>query len=124
MNKKKVLRWEIALIALLLLLLGLWVAFSVAGGSGMEGSVAVVRLDGEELYRIDLDEVEEAYEIPVDTEYGHNTILVEPGQISVISADCPDGICVAQGVMKSDGLPIVCLPHRLSITMEKRSVDA
>lgn len=124
MKKKNMPRWEISVIALLLVLLCLWVFTSVVSGSGMEGSVAVVRLDGEELYRIDLDAVEESYEIPVDTKYGHNTILVEPGQISVISADCPDGICVNQGVMKSDGLPIVCLPHRLSITMEKRAVDA
>lgn len=124
MKKKQKIIIELAVIILLLAVLGIWVMHSVKSGSGMEGSVAVVRLDGEELYRIDLDEVRESYEIPVDTQYGHNTILVEPGQISVITADCPDGICVDQGVMKSDGLPIVCLPHRLSITMEKRSVDA
>ena len=60
------------------------------------GSVAVIRVDGQVRDRIDLSKVEESYEISIDTEYGHNTILVEPGAISVIDADCPDHVCIKQ----------------------------
>lgn len=88
------------------------------------GTVAVVRLDGEEIARIDLSKVSEAYEIPVESEYGFNRILVSPGGIAVIEADCPDGVCVRQGEIHQGGVPILCMPHRLSITIEGSGIDA
>ena len=69
--------------------------------------------------RIDLAAVTEAYEFDVLCESGKNTVLVEPGAISVSHADCPDGRCVRQGSIPPGTLPIVCLPHRLIISIEE-----
>lgn len=88
------------------------------------GTVAVISVDGTERERIDLSRVKESYEIEIATEYGRNLILVEPGRISVAEADCPDGLCVAQGAISGGGLPIICLPHRLSIRMLGGDTDA
>ncbi len=88
------------------------------------GTVAVVRLDGEELYRIDLARVTESYDIELDTELGHNTVHVEPGAISVSAADCPDQICVRQGAITKGGVPIICMPHHLSVQIEGSGIDA
>ena len=33
----------------------------------------------------------------------------------MLSADCPDQICVKTGKLQENGLPVVCLPHRLAI---------
>ena len=49
---------------------------------------------------------------------GSNTILVQPGRICVSEADCPDKICVYQGWLTDDPIPIVCLPHQLIITLK------
>ena len=88
------------------------------------GSVAVIRVDGQVRDRIDLSKVEESYEISIDTEYGHNTILVEPGAISVIDADCPDHVCIKQGKLTGGGLSLICMPHRLVIQIGGSGIDA
>lgn len=71
---------------------------------------------------IDLSEVQEPYEFIVqDTSGGSNTIRVENGRIAVIDADCPDKVCVKQGFISDGTLPIVCLPHKLTISIAGKS---
>ena len=81
-------------------------------------SVAEIVSDGEVIETVDLSKVTGTYEIEVNTESGYNKISVEPGRIAVIEADCPDKICVNQGYIEAGNLPIVCLPHKLTITMK------
>ena len=88
------------------------------------GSVAVIRVDGQIRDKIDLSKVEESYEINIDTEYGHNTVLVEPGAISVVDADCPDHVCIRPGKLTGGGLSIICMPHRLVIQIGGSNIDA
>lgn len=57
--------------------------------------------------------------VAVTTNYGSNTIEVKDGSVRVISADCPDKICVHTKAARKVGEIIVCLPHRLIITIEK-----
>ena len=80
-----------------------------------DGSLARITRDGILLEEIDLERVEEAYAFTLEDESGANTVLVEPGRIRVLEADCPDQICVKQGFISDSGLPIVCLPHKLMI---------
>lgn len=112
--------WTIILAGVALLGILGWLALENLGG----GTVAVITVDGEEYDRIDLSKVTESYDIQIDTQYGHNTIHVEPGRISVTEADCPDGICVAQGAIDKGGVPIVCMPHRLVVKIEGGDIDA
>ncbi len=88
------------------------------------GTTAVIYIDGREYRRVDLSKVKEPYVIEIETVYGRNTVLVEPGAISVSSADCPDKICVHQGRLTGAGVPIVCMPHRLVIDIEGGETDA
>ncbi len=76
------------------------------------GQIAVVYTDGKEYAQIDLSAVRESYTIPLPG----NTILVEPGKISMQSADCPDQICVHQGKIHGAG-QITCLPNRVQIVI-------
>ena len=55
---------------------------------------------------------------------GSNTIQVEEGRIRVSEADCPDQICVRQGWISDGTVPIVCLPHRLTIQIDTGGDDA
>ena len=50
----------------------------------------------------------------VETDRGWNEITVKKGRVSVTAASCPDGDCVRCGE-KNSGVPIVCLPNRLSL---------
>ena len=49
---------------------------------------------------------------------GENRVLVQPGGISVTYADCPDQVCVHQGMIRNSLLPITCLPHELVIELK------
>lgn len=116
---KKTKIWIAVLLSVVLLgLLGFF-ALSRLGG----GTIAVITVDGQEYKRIDLSRVTESYDIEIDTKYGHNTVHVEPGCIAVTQANCPDGICVAQGAIDRGGVPIICMPHRLVVKIEGSGID-
>lgn len=51
-----------------------------------------------------------------------NTVCVRPGSIAIISANCPDQICVHQGFISTSLLPITCLPNRLVIRVREEAV--
>lgn len=89
------------------------------------GSVAKVYQNGRCIHTVELSQVEEAYELPVETDDGVNRIRVEPGRICMLSADCPDQTCVKMGWSdECAGNTIVCLPHRLAIQMETSDMDS
>ena len=103
----------IASVALLLIALS---AFLLTSRS--EGTVVQIIQDGTVLQEIDLSRVREPYSFEVEaSDGGVNRIEVEPGRIRVADADCPDRICVSQGWLSDQSVPIVCLPHRLIIKL-------
>ena len=53
-----------------------------------------------------------------------NEIEVRPGSIGIISADCPDKLCVGQGFISDTRLPVTCLPNRLVIQLRPVSGTA
>ena len=88
------------------------------------GTVANIYRDGEPLCSVDLSLVTEPYEFTLTDGRGSNVIRVEPGRIAVVDADCPDRICVKSGWHSDSAAPIVCLPHRLVIRIEKNAADS
>ncbi len=48
---------------------------------------------------------------------GENRFQVKDGRIACIYADCPDGICRKTGWICRETDTIVCLPHRLIVTI-------
>ena len=71
--------------------------------------------NGTVLYTFDLNRAEDR-EIRISSaDGGYNLIVIKDGTICISEADCPDQTCVKMGELKSDYLPIVCLPHKLSV---------
>lgn len=82
------------------------------------GCVAEIYQDGELLTSIPLDGTGTPWRFTVTGENGCvNEIEVRSGSIGIISADCPDKLCVHQGFISNTGLPIVCLPNKLVIRL-------
>lgn len=80
--------------------------------------VADIYQDGTLLTSIALDQVQAPYTFTITgTDGGENQVEVRPGSIGILSADCPDGLCVRQGFLDAPGIPVVCLPHRLVIQL-------
>lgn len=120
-------KWRRFLLAALALVL------VIAAGSvywfwlrGADETIATITLDGEVIAEYDLSQVRETEMFTVGAPGAENTIRVSPEGIAVISADCPDQVCVHQGVRSHGPQPIVCLPHKLSITFstDANGVDA
>ena len=79
---------------------------------------AYIYQNGNLLETIDLSAVTESYTFTVSTQAGlSNCILVQPNAISITHADCPDQVCVNQGIIRNSLLPITCLPHGLVIEL-------
>ena len=45
-------------------------------------------------------------------------IVIEKGEVYMEDADCPDKLCMKQGSISGTGQTIVCLPHKLVVTVE------
>lgn len=113
---------DILLVLALLLLAGaVWGALHLLKKQGGE---AVISVDGQIVERLPLDS---DTSVTMNTEDGHfNTVTVENGRVRVSEADCPDRICVRQGWIQYAGESIVCLPHKLVVTVHggEASTDA
>ena len=67
------------------------------------------------IYRFDLSQEENRIFRIESSDGGWNEIKIENGEISITDADCPDKTCVKTGILRSENIPIVCLPHKLVI---------
>jgi len=109
--------WLCILGIFLAVCLGLTAALFLRPFSGV---IAVVTLQGKEVERVDLSQVEERYSRSFTGESGiTNVVEIAPGKIRVREADCPDQVCVSQGWIETSRLPIVCLPNQLIISIEE-----
>lgn len=52
---------------------------------------------------------------------GWNEITLRDGKISITDSDCPDKTCVKTGNLRSESVPIVCLPHKLVIRFSDKN---
>lgn len=80
---------------------------------------AVVKIDGKEVERFDLDEISSKMVTyyPSDTQY--NIVEIQEGKIRVKEDNSPDQIAVRTGWISEPGQTSICLPHRLVITIEQ-----
>lgn len=108
--------WVMIFAALLVLFTAAALLIPIVGA----GNTANIYRNGECIMSIDLDKVGEGCSFTLEDEDGHiNVVEVEHGRIRVASANCPDGVCVDTGWISSGLRPIVCLPARLEIRLER-----
>ncbi len=105
---------DIIVIGLLLVLSAL-IFLSSLPSRNREVEEAVVSINGQEYGRYPLDTDRE---ITVEQNGHTNVIEIKNGAVRVVSADCPDKTCVSQSWITQGGEVIVCLPARLTVTLE------
>lgn len=76
--------------------------------------VAVIEQDGKEVRRVALSSIPHPETLVLEGEISV-TVLLEPGQVSIVHSDCPDQICVNTGVLTRPGQSAVCLPARVAV---------
>lgn len=97
------------------------IVLAVAGAAGL---ILHFGSDGGEYVRLEVDSkvydtvsLSENRTVELNTEYGTNTVVIENKTVSVTDADCPDKICVKHSKISKTGESIICLPHRLVVTV-------
>lgn len=58
---------------------------------------------------------------------GQNVLVITDGSCHMEDANCPDKLCVSQGTISKSGQSIICLPHKLVITIsgeDEQETDA
>ena len=118
-RKKAVLLAAVLLVIAILCGIRIYAVSHSSTGNG-QALYADIYQSGELLETIRLDTVTDEYIFEVPGEGGaSNTVCVRPGSIAIISANCPDQICVHQGFISTSLLPITCLPNRLVIRVRE-----
>lgn len=83
------------------------------------GATAIITQNGSVIHRIDLSEVNNPYEITIESDNnGYNTIYVEKYKIKFSQSNCPDQLCVKTGFLSNISDIAVCLPHGIFIEIE------
>ncbi len=106
-------RNDVILVAVLMVLGGALALFLYA--TRRDGGYVSVQVDGERLMELSL---RADTQVVLGSGEHTNTLVIENGTARVVEADCPDQICVSQGAVRYEGESIVCLPHKLVITVE------
>ena len=80
--------------------------------------IADIYQDGNLIMSIPLEDIPVSRSFTVESaDGGTNRIEIRSGSIGILSADCPDKLCVKQGFIKDSRLPITCLPNKLVIRL-------
>lgn len=79
--------------------------------------IAIIKVNGKEIDRVDINEDSNGKTIPIETEYGYNLLEFSDKGVRSIEASCPDKLDVLQGYITQPGEMIVCLPNRLVVEL-------
>ncbi len=100
------------ILLLVLLVVGVGMSFLHAGFTGSEGSLVLVEVSGLPVYKGNLDEPRK---VTVKGGFGDVRIVIADKQVAVLSAECPNKVCVRTGSRSHAGDVIVCVPNRVII---------
>lgn len=106
-------RWgdTLLVIAVAVAALELWAVLSLCAQTG---STVTVTVDNEPFATLPLSQ-DATMEIAGIG--GTNTLEIADGTVRITAADCPDGICVHHRAICRAGESIICLPHRVTVTV-------
>lgn len=110
----------IFIVALLLVVSALGLGFYLFRG---EGNTVIVTVDKKEVGRYPLSK-DTTVEICTGKEREElNLLVIKDGKAYVETATCPDGICAGHKPISREGESIVCLPHKVVITIDSTETN-
>ena len=86
-----------------------------------EGNTVTVTVDGQVygVYPLSVDRTEDILTAGEE----HNILVIRDGKAEMLSATCPDGICADHRPIHRNGESIVCLPHKVVVTVSVAEGD-
>lgn len=110
---------DFIIIGVVVLLVGV-LLFFLYGVGDRQGSYVQIEVDGAvaEVLPLDTDT-----EKKIITDGGENTLVIKNGYAKITQADCPDGVCKNHSKISRNGESIICLPHKLVISIVSSNPD-
>lgn len=104
---------------LIFVVLVIFVSLAILFNHKKGGNVATVTHNGTIVDTIDLSkDANYRYEF----EEGYNIVLVDDGKVRVIESNCTNQNCVNQGFVENTNDAIICLPHKICVTVISNDV--
>lgn len=91
------------------------------GFNNNSGEYVSIEIDGQVVETLPLDE-DTQKEIKSENG-GINTIIIKDKSVKMTQANCPDGICKNHMAISRNGESIICLPHRVVVSVVKDTDD-
>lgn len=110
---KKQLRNDLILIGSILIVAVLVALILIV--TAKKGNYVKVTVDGKTVSQYPL---EKDAEHKIVTDYGYNLLVIKNGCAYITKTDCRDKICQHHHAIKNEGESIICLPHKLAVTVE------
>lgn len=88
-----------------------------------EADTVVIYVDGKIEKKLDLNKNQE-YKVDVDN--GYNIVRIKDKKVRIKESDCGNQTCVNMGTISKDGQTLICLPHKVEVTIvsdDKSEVD-
>ncbi len=107
-------------IVLLIFLIAAGLIFTCFAVRGEEGKRAVVTVDGTIYGEYDLAHDQD---VTIRQNGHYNQFIIRDGSVQMIDADCANRDCIRQGAVRTTSRSIICLPNKVSITIEGGTGD-
>lgn len=79
-----------------------------------EADTVVIYVDGKIEKKLDLNKNQE-YKVDVDN--GYNIVRIKDKKVRIKESDCGNQTCVNMGTISKDGQTLICLPHKVEVTI-------
>lgn len=113
------------LILLAILLLGAALAWFFLRPKAEEGAWVVITQEGRETGRYALSQDQTV--LIGEREGDYNLLEIKDGTAAITEANCGDHTCIRTGAVSHSGQSIICLPHKVVVTItggESSGIDA
>ena len=117
MLRTRVSLWDVAAIALVLLLSGLLIVLPLLW-SGDGAYLEISTPEGSWAYSLREDR-----EIRLHSRGIELVVRIESGTAYVSTSDCPDGVCVASGRISRSGETVICAPAGVRLLVKGGDAD-
>lgn len=102
---------------LCVLLIGFLVFYFVYSSQSTKELTAKINFNGELYKSVNLSEITKPYELEIEGS-GGVCVLLEKDGATILTSPCKDKVCVKTGKITKSGQSSVCLPQKVSVTLE------
>lgn len=116
-------KWDVIIIIFLIIISFIPEGILLLSGMKKYDSKYIeISINGSIYKKIDLDSPKEEI-IEISGDEGVNILKIYNGQAQIIDADCDDRVCINFGAISRIGESIVCLPHKVVISIKGKSLE-